>query len=203
MAQTDEDTLTIADITTLYRDGRSGFEASITRLALHRTVEDWDNHPEKAERLETLRQSSIGYEQLTPEVRHDPDEGYTLAPNSSPGVLNSTKRSGLFRVAGEFAQDCFDHHCELHREMVEDSSLTKRQYIVYLMVEGEKTETQIAQELDMEVGTVRSHAGRAREKIKTAKNTANIPSMFDFGGYDKLQADMEDMLEPDPSSAAE
>lgn len=197
MTDTDENTLTPEDLATLLRDGHPGLEANVTRKALKRVVDEWENHPKKAEKLEALRESPIGYENMTPEIKYDPDEEtYHLGPNKGPGVLNSLKPSGTFYVAGEFAEDYFQAHCEIYNELLEQSSLTKKQFMVYLMKEGNQNEHTIARELGMETGTVRSHAGRARKKVEKAQNTAKIPELFTFGGYDKLQAEMAELLEP-------
>ena len=196
MTGTDENTLTPEDLATLLRDGHPGLEANVTRKALKRVVDEWENHPEKAEKLEALRESPIGYENLTPENKYDPDdETFYLGPNKSPDVLNNFKPSGTFHVAGEFAEDYFEAHCDIYNELLEKSSLTKKQFLVFVMKEANKNEHAIANALDMKTGTVRSHAGRARKKVEKAQNTAKIPELFTFGGYDELQGEMTEIFE--------
>ena len=51
--------------------------------------------------------------------------------------------------------------------------------------------------LDVRTGTVRSHASRARERVEKAQATARIPELFEFESYDKLQENMESLLEPE------
>ena len=55
--------------------------------------------------------------------------------------------------------------------------------------------------LDVRTGTVRSHAGRAHERVEKAQATARMPELFKFESYDELQENMESLLEPEDRSS--
>ena len=67
------------------------------------------------------------------------------------------------------------------------------------MKEAGAPEDVIAHKLDLEVGTVRSHAGRAREKVKAARRTVRIPELFTVESSPEPEAEMNELLEPRPA----
>lgn len=199
---TDDDTITDYDVAILIEDGHPGLGANISRMALEETVEEWENNPEKNEKLEFLRESSMDVDFVHPEIKWDAErEEFYAGPNKSPGVLGELAPGGGFTVAGEFSRDYYEAYRGLYRELFEKSSLTKQQYMTYLMREAKTNEHVIADRLGVKTGTVRSHAGRAREKVEKAEATARIPELFTFEGYDELQANMAELLEPESASA--
>lgn len=197
MKISEEETITDKDLAILLRDGHPALDANISRQALEQVVEEWENDPEKAEYLEMIRQSPMDVDFLSPEIKWDPDaEEHYLGPNKGPGTLNSLQPNPGFSVAGEFAQDYFNAHKNIYRELFENSNLTKKQFFAYVMKEANQNEHVIADRLGMERGTVRSHAGRARTKVEEATYTAKIAELFTFEGYEKLQQNMAELLEP-------
>lgn len=200
MSQPGKSTLSRQDLAILLRDGHPGVEGNVTRTAFQRVVEEWESNPDTEQKLEVLRKSPIGVEALVPEEKYDPEsEQFYLGPNKTPQTLQDFRPSHALEVAEEFAQDYLEAHCKVYRELLEESSLTKKQFLAYLMKEGNANEHMIADVLDVEVGTVRSHAGRAREKVETAQRTARIPELFTVEGYHELKAEMNELLEPQPA----
>jgi hypothetical protein len=197
MAETEASSLTDQDLVVLLQEGHPGVEANVARTAFKRIVEEWENDSDQAQKLETLRASSIGVESLVPQARYDQEsEQVYLGPNKAPIILNDTSPSPAYDVAEEFAAAFFEAHSKVYQELLDGSTLTKNQFLVYLMKEAETPEDVIAHKLDLEVGTVRSHAGRAREKVKAAQRTVRIPELFTVESPPEPKAKMNELLEP-------
>jgi DNA-directed RNA polymerase specialized sigma24 family protein len=200
MVETEASSLTAQDLVVLLREGHSGVEANVARTAFNRIVDEWENDPDRSQKLETLRDSSVGVGSLVPQARYDQEtEQFYLGPNKAPGILNDTNPSPVYDVAEEFAAAFFEAHSEVYQELLDGSTLTKNQFLVYLMKEAGAPEDVIAHKLDLEVGTVRSHAGRAREKVKAARRTVRIPELFTVESSPEPEAEMNELLEPRPA----
>ncbi|CCQ32223.1 Sigma-70 domain containing protein [Halorhabdus tiamatea SARL4B] len=197
----DKDTITEQDLAVLLRDGHNGLDANMSRMALERVVEDWENHAEKDEKLEFLRDSPMDIDFVIPDVRWDADkEEFYVGTNRGPGTLGELTVGGGFHVAGEFSRDYVEAYRQQYQDLLDESMLSKKQFMAYVMREANKNEHVIADALGVKTGTVRSHAGRAREKVEKAEATARIPELFTFEGYDELQENMAELLEPQPQT---
>ncbi|GGL71168.1 MULTISPECIES: RNA polymerase sigma factor [Halobacteriales] len=193
----DQDTITDRDLAVLLRDGHPGLDANLSRMALEQVVSNWENNPEKEKKLEFLRESPMGIDFVIPDIHWDAEEEeFYVGTNRGPGVLGEVASGGGFHVAAEFSREYVEAYREQYQELLDNSTLTKKQFLTYVMREANKNEYVIADALDVKTGTVRSHAGRAREKVQKAQATARIPELFEFEGYDELQENMESLLEP-------
>jgi len=197
MVEHESDTLTPKDLVILLQDGHPKVNSNISKMALEYTVDDWEDHDDKDDKLEVLRESSFKTDAFTPTEGTVPDtDGYVLVPSKTPDKVSGFHPPRLISIAREFAQEFYDNYCDLYRELFESSSLTKKQFLVYLMKEGQTNEEIISGALDIEIGTVRSHAARARKKVEEAQNTARIPELFTVSDRESAWNEMMDMMEP-------
>lgn len=78
---------------------------------------------------------------------------------------------------GEMIQDLLERHCSdpgSWRSEISDGSLSEKEYVVYRLTRAGLSEGEIADALDISVGTVRGKKGRIREKMSEVDATQDM-----------------------------
>lgn len=182
--------LSKSEIGLLLHEGNKGFTMNASRKGLEQTVENWKDQS-REEELKKLIETFGGAKRLmdfvAPTTEHKSGERTISTPNMLEGVEAVTGTNKAIITAKKFAEDYLDNYCKYIRQVQEESSLTKKQFLVYLLRKKTHREQTVANLMSIEVGTVRSHMDRARKKIEKAEKTVEITDMFHIGEHNKFQ----------------
>lgn len=179
------------ELVLLYNHGTRGFIYNAERAAQKAAIEDWKEDDQKREQLEafndTFDMSHVildtehvhrEYEELHPGLEF-PDQMFAAtdaSPFDGPGMQ-------LKRIGDALACDVAEHFERELTRLLENSTLSKMQFLVFVLLWEDPPEYRtgrqlgeqgVADNLDVAVGTVRSHHARAKEKIKKAEFTAGL-----------------------------
>lgn len=175
----------------LYRHGTRGFIYNAERAAQKQAIEEWKSDGQKHEQLRAFNEifdmshiildTSIGMEKTAPlqpglEFNEAMFAVIEESPFDGPGMH-------LKRIGDELACDVLKYFERELTRLLENSTLSKQQFIVFVLLWEKPSEygagrqlgeRGVADALDIAVGTVRSHHARAKEKIKIAEFTAGL-----------------------------
>lgn len=172
----EEERLTNTELAILFRDGVGGLAANANRQAKLQTIQEWEDDDEKREKLEYLRESPVDMHIIGVQITNEWGDGEPELRRFSEleDIPDEMVLPPLKAICRELAEDVFEHYCEEVRCLQEESTLTKKQFLVYFLRWNNQSERVVAETLDMEIGTVRSHYARAKQKYEDAVNTVEI-----------------------------
>jgi hypothetical protein len=170
------------EIAILYRHGVKGFIANAVREAKVKTIREWRADDEKRALLEEYDESPLDMSHIVVDTLPHTERDTPLEPGFD--FIEFGFSDYLISIADSMAQDVYENFCELVEELQESSLLSKKQFIVYILLWKDPPETpatprqcterMVADMLDIAIGTVRSHHGRAKDKIERARNTVGV-----------------------------
>lgn len=180
------------ELAILYHHGIRGFIFNAERTAQKQAISIWKEDEQKLERLHKFNRyfdmSHIAVD--TNRITRDYSE---LQPGMTfpSGVFAATEKSpfsgpgmDVKRIGDRLANDVAEYFEDELTRLLEYSALSKQQFIVFVLLWKEPSEygsgrhlgeQGVADVLDVAVGTVRSHHGRAKKKIREAEFTAGLP----------------------------
>lgn len=175
----------------LYRHGTRGFIYNAERAAQKATIEEWKADGEKHEALSTFSETfDMSYITLDISIAGAPTDPLEPGLEFNEGMFRATEQAPLDgpgmrlkRIGDELAQDVAENFEGELTRLLENSTLSKQQFLVFALLWEEPREhgagRQLgehgtAEALDIAIGTVRSHHARAKEKIEKAEFTAGL-----------------------------
>lgn len=199
---TESTRLTNSEIAILYKDGVKGLIANAGRNAKLKAIREWEANESKKEKLDYLRESPLDMTHIDFELRNAWGEGEPeLHPSSEvENIPDGMVPPDMKSIPRELAGDVFENFCEEIRRLQEDSNLSKNQFLVYFLRWNKKSERVVADLLDMEIGTVRSHYGRAKQKFEDAENTMRVRDYCEVGDWTEFGQEAGRLLDEAASS---
>ena len=175
----------------LYRHGTRGFIYNTERAAQKQAIEEWKADDQKHEQLRAFNEvfdishvvldTSLVTDKIAPlEPGLEFNEAMFAVTEESP--LDGPGMH-LKRIGDQLARDVAKHFEQELTRLLENSTLSKQQFIVFVLLWEEPSEygagrqlgeRGVADALGLAVGTVRSHHARAKEKIEKAEFTAGL-----------------------------
>ncbi len=179
------------ELVILYHHGTRGFIFNAEQAAQKATIEDWKSDDQKHKQLRKFNeyfdmshvlidteQVNRDYSELHPGLEFN--EGMFAATEASP--LDGPGME-LKRIGDALSRDVAKHFERELTRLLEGSTLSKRQFLVFVLLWKDSAEYPagrqlgergVAGNLDIAVGTVRSHHARAKKKIEEAEFTAEL-----------------------------
>lgn len=175
----------------LYRHGTRGFIYNAERAAQKEAIEEWKADDQKREALRAFNEV-FDMSRITLDTSHGLERTALLQPglDMPKGMFQATEESPfdgpgmeLKRIGDELAQDVGKNFNQEMTRLLENSTLSKQQFLTFVLLWEEPREhgagRQLgehgtAEALDIAIGTVRSHHARAKEKIEKAEFTAGL-----------------------------
>lgn len=179
------------ELAILYHHGTRGFIFNAAHAARKAAIEDWKSDDHKHEQLRAFNEhfdmshvdidtghANRDYSELRPGLVF-PDGMFAAteeSPFDGPGV-------SVKQIGDEFARDVAKHFERELTRLLEGSTLSKKQFLVFVLLwqnpreypTGRQLgERGVAEYLGIAVGTVRSHHARAKKKIEKAEFTAGL-----------------------------
>ncbi|KPN31940.1 hypothetical protein SY89_02697 [Halolamina pelagica] len=177
-----DSTFTDEEIAILYRHGVKGFIANSIREAKLTTIREWRANDQKRALLEEYDESPLDMSHILLDTLAHTERNTPLEPGTE--AIEFVFSDYLISIADSIAQDVYENFCELMEKKQQSSLLSKKQFIVYILLWNDPPETpatsrqcteqMVADMLEIAVGTVRSHHGRAKDKIERARNTVDL-----------------------------
>jgi hypothetical protein len=179
------------ELAVLYHHGTRGFIYNAERAAQKQAIDEWKADNQKHENLRAFNEIfdmshvlidtehvNREYSELHPGLEFN--EGMFAAAEEAPFP---TPGMELKRIGDALARDVAKYFERELTRLLENSTLSKQQFIVFVLLWEEPSEYPagrqlgeqgVAENLNIAVGTVRSHHARAKEKIEKAKFTAGL-----------------------------
>ncbi|ELZ15977.1 hypothetical protein [Natrinema limicola] len=175
----------------LYRHGTRGFIYNAERAAQKEAIEEWKSDDQRHEELRAFNEvfdmsyivldTSLAMEKTAPlqpglDVNEAMFKVTEESPFDGPGMQ-------LKRVGDKLARDVSKYFERELARLLENSTLSKQQFVVFVLLWEEPSEhgtgrqlgeRGVAEALDLAIGTVRSHHARAKDKIEKAEFTAGL-----------------------------
>lgn len=179
------------ELTILYHHGTRGFIYNAERAAQKTVIENWKSDEQKHEHLRTFNEY-FNMSQVLIDTEHVNRDYSELHPGLEfpEGMFAATEASpfdgpgiGLKQIGDALARDVAKHFERELTRLLEGSTLSKQQFLVFVLLWEDPAEYPagrqlgergVAEHLDIAVGTVRSHHSRAKEKIEKAEFTAGL-----------------------------
>lgn len=179
------------EITVLYHHGTRGLIYNAERTAQKQAIDEWKADDQKHEHLRAFN-DIFDMSHVLLDTGHVNREYSELHPGLSfnEGMFAATEESpfpspgmDLKRIGDALARDVAKYFERELTRLLEGSTLSKQQFIVFVLLWEEPSEYPagrqlgergVAENLDIAVGTVRSHHARAKEKIEKAEFTAGL-----------------------------
>lgn len=194
----------------LYRHGTRGFIYNAVHAAQKEAIEEWKSDDKKHEELRAFNEAfdmshvlldtSLSMEKTAPlqpglEFNEAMFKVTEESPLNGPGMQ-------LKRIGDELARDVAKYFERELSRLLENSTLSKQQFVVFVLLWKEPSEygtgrqlgeRGVAEALDLAIGTVRSHHARAKDKIEKAKFTAGLTD-YAVADWDTTHEDTKALL---------
>jgi hypothetical protein len=195
----------------LYRHGTRGFIYNAVRAAQKEAIEEWKSDEQKHEELRVFNEI-FDMSHVVLDTSNSMEKTAPLQPGLefSEGLFKITQESPvdgpsmqLKRIGDELARDVLKYFARELTRLLENSTLSKQQFIVFILLWEEPTEhgtgrqlgeRGVAEALDLAIGTVRSHHARAKDKIEKAEFTAGLTD-YAVADWDTTYEDTKALLD--------
>lgn len=179
------------DLAVLYHHGTRGFIYNAERTGQKQAIDEWKSDDQKSEHLRAFNEV-FDMSHVLIDTEHVNRDYSEIHPGLSfnEGMFAATEESpfpspgmDLKRIGDALARDVAKYFEKELTRLLENSTLSKQQFIVFVLLWEEPSEhlagrqlgeRGVADNLDIAVGTVRSHHARAKEKIEKAEFTAGL-----------------------------
>lgn len=179
------------ELAVLYHHGTLGLIYNAERAAQKQTIDEWKADDQKHDHLRAFNEIfdmshvlidtehvNREYSELHPGLEFN--EGMFAATEEAPFPAPGME---LKRIGDALARDVAKYFERELTRLLDNSTLSKQQFIVFVLLWEEPSEYPagrqlgergVAENLNIAVGTVRSHHARAKEKIEKAEFTAGL-----------------------------
>ena len=179
------------ELAILYHHGTRGFIFNAERKAQKEAIEEWKSDKERRDKLEEFSKF-FDMSHVLIDTEHANREYSEIHPGLSfpDGMFAVTEKSPfagpgmeMKRIGESLARDVAKHFESELTRLLKNSTLSKQQFIVFVLLwkdpdeygtNRQLGERGVASKLDLAIGTVRSHHGRAKKKIEKAEFTAGL-----------------------------
>lgn len=205
-----ESPFTSEELVILYRHGTRGFIYNAERAAQKAAIEEWKADDQKYEQLRAFNEF-FDMSHVLIDTSHITEDNSELNPElevNEPvfALIEESPFEGpgldLKRIGDALARDVAMHFERELAKLLKNSTLSKRQFIVFVLLWQEPSEygdgrhlgeRRVAEKLDIAVGTVRSHHARAKDKIEKAEFTAGLTE-YAVADWDTTVEDTKELL---------
>lgn len=202
---------TSEELVVLYRHGTRGFIYNAERAAQKAAIEEWKADDQKHEQLRAFN-DVFDMSHVLIDTSLTTDDNSELHPGLefTEGMFEVTEASPLEgpgvhlkRIGDTLARDVAKHFERELSRLLENSTLSKQQFIVFVLLWENPSEYPagrqlgergVAEKMDIAVGTVRSHHARAKDKIEKAEFTAGLTE-YAVADWDSTVEDTKQLLD--------